>query len=92
MRLGIGVALLEERTTVVGQAWSQAVRNGRPWVVRAELRRLSQAGCDEVLLFACSGHPGQVPVLAPVLRERAKASGRGVLQGVFPTNGCGVNA
>jgi alkanesulfonate monooxygenase SsuD/methylene tetrahydromethanopterin reductase-like flavin-dependent oxidoreductase (luciferase family) len=41
--------------------------------LHAELRRLAQAGCDDVLLFPCSGELGQVSLLARALgldRER----------------------
>jgi hypothetical protein len=36
--------------------------------IHAELRRLSDAGCDEVLLFPRSGEPEQVALLAEALR------------------------
>jgi alkanesulfonate monooxygenase SsuD/methylene tetrahydromethanopterin reductase-like flavin-dependent oxidoreductase (luciferase family) len=36
--------------------------------VRAELRRLTQAGCDDVLLFPCSGGLEQVSLLAEAVR------------------------
>jgi alkanesulfonate monooxygenase SsuD/methylene tetrahydromethanopterin reductase-like flavin-dependent oxidoreductase (luciferase family) len=36
--------------------------------VQAELQRLSEAGCDDVLLFPCSGDVEQVSLLAEALR------------------------
>lgn len=36
--------------------------------IQAELRRLSEAGCDELLLFPCSGGLEQVALLAAALR------------------------
>jgi alkanesulfonate monooxygenase SsuD/methylene tetrahydromethanopterin reductase-like flavin-dependent oxidoreductase (luciferase family) len=39
-----------------------------PEEIRAELRRLSKAGCDDVLLFPCSGDLEQVSLLARAMR------------------------
>jgi alkanesulfonate monooxygenase SsuD/methylene tetrahydromethanopterin reductase-like flavin-dependent oxidoreductase (luciferase family) len=44
-----------------------------PEQVRAELRRLSQAGCDDLLLFPCSGDLEQVALLADALELDAAA-------------------
>jgi hypothetical protein len=36
--------------------------------IHAELRRLAEAGCDDVVLFPCSGDLEQVSLLAQALR------------------------
>ena len=36
--------------------------------IRAELERLADAGCDDLVLFPCSGDLEQVPLLAEALR------------------------
>ena len=41
--------------------------------VREELRRLSEAGCDDVLLFPCSGGLEQIGLLAHAAREEVFA-------------------
>lgn len=44
-------------------------------LVRCELERLSRAGCDDVILFRCTGDLGQVSALAAALDD-AGAEGR----------------
>jgi alkanesulfonate monooxygenase SsuD/methylene tetrahydromethanopterin reductase-like flavin-dependent oxidoreductase (luciferase family) len=38
-----------------------------PDQLQAELRRLSKAGCDDVVLFPCAGDPAQIELLAEAL-------------------------